>query len=56
MRVLTLMENMKLHTDPLSKPCVEYLLRAGNGQESSIIDHFPSETNAKPLIKVEIAL
>jgi hypothetical protein len=42
--------------DPLSRPYVEYLLRVGNGQQSSIIDHFPLETNVKPLIEVKIAL
>jgi hypothetical protein len=45
-----------LHANPLSKPYVEYLLRVDNGQESSIIDHFPQEANAKPSIGVEIAL
>jgi hypothetical protein len=55
-RILTLTENMRLRANPLSKPYAEYLLRVGNGQESSIIDHFPSEANAKPSIGVEIAL
>ncbi len=50
------MENMKLHADPLSKPYAKYLLRVGNGQESSIIDHFPPEADAEPLVGVEIAL
>jgi hypothetical protein len=56
MRVLILMENMRLRADPLSKPYVEYLLRVDNGQESSIIDHFPPEANTEPLIGVEITL
>jgi hypothetical protein len=56
MRVLTLTKNMKLRIDPLSRPYAEYLLRVGNGQESSIIDHFPPEVDVEPLVKVEIAL
>jgi len=47
---------MRLHANPLSKPYAEYFLRVGNRQESSIIDHFPPEANAKPSIGVEIAL
>jgi hypothetical protein len=54
--VLILMENMRLHTDPLSRPYTKYLLRVDNGQEFSIIDHFPSEANAEPLRRVEITL
>jgi hypothetical protein len=49
-------EKMRLRANPLSKPYVEYLLRVGNGQESSIIDHFPPEVDAKHSIGVEIAL
>ncbi len=49
-------KKMRLRTDPLSKLYVEYLLRVGNGQESSITDHFPPKANAESLIKVEIAL
>jgi hypothetical protein len=55
-RVLTLMENMKLHADPFSKLYVEYLLRVGNGQKFSIIDHFPPEANVEPLVGVKITL
>jgi hypothetical protein len=55
-RVFTLTENMRLRADPLSRPYAEYLLRVGNGQKSSIIDHFPPEVDAEPLIGVEIAL
>jgi hypothetical protein len=55
-RVLILTKNMKLRADPFSRPYAEYLLRIGNGQESSIIDHFPSEADAEPLVGVEIAL
>jgi hypothetical protein len=40
----------------LSRPYAKYLLKVGNGQESSIIDHFPPEANAEPSIGVEIAL
>jgi ATP-dependent DNA helicase PIF1 len=47
---------MRLHANPLSKPYAEYLLRVDNGQESSIIDHFPPEADAEPSIRVEIAL
>jgi len=47
---------MRLHADPLSRPYAEYLLRVDNGQESSIIDHFPPETNTKPLVGIKIAL
>jgi hypothetical protein len=47
---------MKLHADPLSRSYAEYPLRVGNGQESSIIDHFPPKANVKPLVEVEIAL
>jgi hypothetical protein len=54
--VLTFMKNMRLHADPPSKPYVKYLLRVGNGQEFSIIDHFPPKTDAEPLVGVEIAL
>jgi hypothetical protein len=50
------MENMRLCVDPLSKSYVEYLLRVDNGQESSIIDHFPPETDTEPLVKVDIIL
>ncbi len=56
MRVLILMENMKLCIDPLSRLYAEYLLKVYNGQKSSIIDHFPLEANAKPLDGVEITL
>ncbi len=55
-RILTLTENMRLHANPLSRPCVKYLLRIGNGQKSSIIDHFPPKANAEPSVKVEIVL
>ncbi len=55
-RVLTLTENMRLRADPFSKPYAEYLLRVGNGQEASIIDHFPPEANAEPSVGVKIAL
>jgi hypothetical protein len=55
-RILTFTENMRLRANPLSKPYAEYLLRVGNGQESSIIDHFPPVAVAKPSIGVEIAL
>jgi len=54
--ILTLTKNMRLCINPLSKLYVEYLLRVGNGQESSIIDHFPSEADAKPSIGVKITL
>jgi hypothetical protein len=54
--VLTLTENMRFRTNLLSRPYVKYLLRVGNGRKSSIIDHFPSEADAEPLIGVEIAL
>jgi len=47
---------MKLRVDPLSMSYVEYFLRVGNGQESSIIDHFPPEADAEPLVGVEITL
>jgi hypothetical protein len=47
---------MRLRVNPLSRLYVEYLLKVGNGQESSIIDHFPSEVDAEPLVEVEIAL
>jgi hypothetical protein len=47
---------MRLRTDPLSRPYAEYLLGVGNGQESSIINHFPPEVDAEPSIGVEIAL
>jgi hypothetical protein len=55
-RVLILTENMRLRVNPLSRPYVEYLLRVGNGQEFSIIDHFPPEVDAEPLVGVEITL
>jgi hypothetical protein len=54
--VLTLTENMRLRADPLSRPHAEYLLRVNNGQESSIIDHFPLEVDVEPSVGVEIAL
>ncbi len=47
---------MRLRANPLSKPYAEYLLRVGNGQKSSIINHFPPKANAEPSIGVEIAL
>jgi hypothetical protein len=56
MCVLTLTENMRLYANPLSKPNVEYLLKVGNCQESSIIDDFPPKADAEPLVKVDIAL
>jgi hypothetical protein len=46
---------MRLRADPLSRPYAKYLLRVGNGQEFSIIDH-PLEANTEPLIGVKIAL
>jgi hypothetical protein len=55
-RILTLTENMRLRANPLSKPYAEYLLKVDNGQESSIINHFPPEADSKPSIGVEIAL
>jgi hypothetical protein len=54
--VLILTENMRLRTNPFFRPYVEYLLRVGNGQEYSIIDHFPPEANLVPPVKVEIVL
>jgi hypothetical protein len=50
------MKNMKLCIDPLSRPYVKYLLRVGNGEKSSIINHFPLEANAEPSVEVKIAL
>jgi hypothetical protein len=47
---------MRLRADPLSKPYVEYLLKVGNGQESSIIDYFPPEANMELSVGVKIAL
>jgi hypothetical protein len=47
---------MRLRADPLSRPYAEYLLRVDNSQESSIIDHFPSEADTEPSVGVEIAL
>jgi hypothetical protein len=47
---------MRLCADPFSKPYVEYLLRVNNGQESSIINHFPPEADAEPSIEIKIAL
>ncbi len=47
---------MKLRADPLSRPYAKYFLRVGNGQESSIIDHFPPEADMEPSVRVEIAL
>jgi hypothetical protein len=35
---------------------VEYLLRVGNGQEFSIIDHFPPEVDAELSVRIELAL
>jgi ATP-dependent DNA helicase PIF1 len=55
-RILTHTKNMRLRANPLSKSYAEYLLKVGNGQESSIIDHFPPKADAKPSIGVEIAL
>jgi len=55
-RILTLTENMRCHANPLSKPYAKYVLRVDNGQESSIIDHFPPKADAEPSIGVEIAL
>jgi hypothetical protein len=46
--VLTLVENMKLRANPLSRLYAEYLLKIDNGQEFSIIDHFPLEVEAEP--------
>jgi hypothetical protein len=54
--VLVLMKSMRLRVDPFSRSYAEYLLKVGNGQESSLIDRFPSEANAEPLIRVKIAL
>jgi len=47
---------MRLRADPFSRPYAKYLLRVGNGQESSIIDHFPPEVDREPLVEVEITL
>jgi len=54
--VLTLTKNMRLCADPFSKPYVEYLLKVGNGQESSIIDHCPPKADAKPLVEIALYL
>jgi hypothetical protein len=54
--VLTLTENMRLHADPLYRSYVEYLLRVDNGQEFSIIDHFPLKADVEPSVGVEITL
>jgi hypothetical protein len=56
MRVLTLTENMRLRTNPLSRPYGKYILRVDNGQKFSIIDHFPPEVDAKPSVGVKITL
>jgi hypothetical protein len=56
MRVLTLTKNVKLCANPIFRPYVEYLLRVGNGHESSIIDHFPSEANIELSARIKIAL
>jgi len=55
-RILILTKNMRLQADPFSRVYVEYLLRVGNGQEFSIIDHFPPKANVKPSIGVQITL
>jgi len=47
---------MRFCVDPLSRPYTKYLLKVGNGQESSIIDHFPLESNTEPSIRIKIAL
>jgi hypothetical protein len=47
---------MRLCVDPLSRSYVEYLLRVNNGQESSIIDHFPPKVDVEPSVGVKIAL
>jgi hypothetical protein len=54
--ILILTKNMKLRVDPFSRPYAKYLLKVSNGSESSIIDHFPLEVDAKPSIRVKIAL
>ncbi len=54
--ILILTENMRLRVDTFSKPYDEYLLRVTNGQESSIIDHFPPKADAEPLVGVNITL
>jgi hypothetical protein len=56
MRVLTLTKNVKLRTNPIFRPYVEYFLRVGNGHESSIIDHFPLEANTELSVEIKIAL
>ncbi len=52
MCVLILTKNMKLRANPLSRPYAKYFLRVGNGQEFSIIDHFPPEVDVEPSIGV----
>jgi hypothetical protein len=47
---------MRFHVDPFSRSYAKYLLRVSNGQESSIVDHFPPEATVEPSVKVEIAL
>jgi hypothetical protein len=47
---------MRLHADPFSRPYAKYLLRVDNGEEASIIDHFPLEANVEPSVGVKIAL
>jgi hypothetical protein len=49
-------KKMRLCVNPLSRPYAKYLLKVDNGQESSIIDHFPLEADAEPLVGVDIAL
>jgi hypothetical protein len=41
-------KKMRLRANPLSRTYAEYLLRVDNGEESSIIDHFPLEVNMEP--------
>jgi hypothetical protein len=47
---------MRLRIDLPSRSYATYLLRVGNGQESSIIDHFPLEANMEPSIGLKIVL
>jgi hypothetical protein len=55
-RVLTFTKNMRLRVNPFSRPYAEYLLKVGNGQKFSIIDHFPPKVDVKPSVRVKIAL
>jgi hypothetical protein len=56
-RILKLMENMRLRADPNSRPYADYILCIGDGNEPSVLEeNLPLDGDAAPSAGVEIGL